>query len=95
LDATLIFPHQLFHNTPALKKNRRVFILRDPLFFNDNKYPVKFHKNKILLHLLSTANYKEELSSRGYDVVLLSDKVLKKDDPYESFIIDNNISEIH
>ena len=46
-EATLIFPHQLFKENPALDKNRRVFLIEDPLFFGDVRYPMKFNKKKL------------------------------------------------
>ena len=85
MDATIIFPHQLFSTSGALKKSRKIFIIRDPLFFIDKKYPVRFHKNKILLHLLSTDSYKSELSDRGYDVQLVNEKELTGDNYFDSF----------
>ena len=95
MDATIIFPHQLFSTSDALKKSRKTFIIRDPLFFIDKKYPVRFHKNKILLHLLSTDSYKSELSDRGYDVQLVNEKELTGDNYFDSFFKKNNINEIH
>ena len=78
MDATIIFPHQLFSTSSALKRSRKTFIIRDPLFFNDKEYPVRFHKNKILLHLLSTDHYGSELIDRGYDVELVTEKEDRK-----------------
>ena len=49
--ATLVFPHQLFEHHPALAIGRMVYLAEDPLFFgNDTKYPVGFHKQKLVLH---------------------------------------------
>ncbi len=43
--ATLIFPHQLFEDHPAIEKGRSIYLAEDPLFFgNDEHYPVAFHK---------------------------------------------------
>ena len=95
MDITIVFPHQLFATSKALKKSRRVFIIRDPLFINDPKYKVNFHKNKILLHLLSTEKYKEELISKGYDAILIDSKDLVGENYLESLFKINKISEIH
>ena len=86
MDATIIFPHQLFSTSGALKRSRKTFIIRDPLFFKDKKYPVRFHKNKILLHILSTEHYKSELIDRGYDVQLVTEKELIGDNYFDSFL---------
>ena len=53
MEATIIFPNQLFSPHPAISKQRKIFILEDPLFFKDDKYPALFHKQKILLHHIS------------------------------------------
>ena len=57
MEVTLIFPHQLFSFHPAIARSRQIFIVEDPLFFGDQEFPVKFHKQKILLHKLSIDNY--------------------------------------
>ena len=57
MEATLVYPHQLFSSHPALSRNRQVFIIEDPLFFLDHEFPLKFHKQKIVLHHLSINNY--------------------------------------
>ncbi|MES2983284.1 MAG: cryptochrome/photolyase family protein [Verrucomicrobiota bacterium] len=67
--ATLVFPHQLFEKHPALAKGRPVYLAEDPLMFgNDPKYPVAFHKQKLVLHRASMQAYAEELRTLGYDV---------------------------
>ena len=59
---SLILPHQLFYPNPVLSRSRTVFILEDPIFLNDKEYPTRFHKQKIMLHLLSIKCY----SIRGF-----------------------------
>ena len=44
MDATFIFPHQLFRNHPALQTSRITYLIQDPLFFGDKHYPLSFHK---------------------------------------------------
>ena len=61
MEATLVYPHQLFSPHPALSRNRQVFIIEDPLFFLDHEFPLKFHKQKIVLHHLSINNYYNKL----------------------------------
>ena len=74
MEVTLIFPHQLFSFHPAIARNRQIFIVEDPLFFGDQEFPVKFHKQKILLHKLSIDNYCKILKNNNYDVKILSYK---------------------
>lgn len=85
LSITLIFPHQLFENHPAVEKGRSIYLIEDPLFFgNDPKYPVRFHKQKLVLHRASMQAYAEELRAHGHEVIVIShtqdfrDKLTKK-----------------
>jgi deoxyribodipyrimidine photolyase-related protein len=64
----LIFPHQLFESNPAIGKKAQVIIIEDPLFFGDFRYPLNFHKNKIILHRASMKFYQDYLLKQGYDV---------------------------
>ncbi len=68
-EATLIFPHQLFDPHPCLKKNRPVYVIEDGLFFGtDPHHPLKFHRQKILLHRASMKAYAERLEENGWIV---------------------------
>lgn len=78
-EITLIFPHQLFENNPAVKRSARVFLIEDPLFFGDKKYPLNFHKNKILLHRASMKFYQDYLIKKGYDVTYIEYASMKTD----------------
>ena len=95
MNATIVFPNQLFKSSPALSRKRKIFILQDPLFFSDIEYPAFFHKNKILLHLLSIDYYRQELSDSGYDVQIIELEQLQNQDSYISFFKKNNITEIY
>jgi len=67
--STLVFPHQLFERSPAIRMGRPVYLVEDPLFFgNDRRYPVKFHKHKLVLHRASMMAYADELREAGHDV---------------------------
>lgn len=70
---TLIFPHQLFAEHPAIEEGRPVFLAEDPLFFgNDRHHPVAFHKQKLVLHRASMMAYADELREAGHDVSSIS-----------------------
>ena len=76
MDASLIFPNNLFPNNPVLRKSKKVFLIQDPLFFLDEKFPISFHKKKILLHLssltfLQLAELKNEYENLGYSTLEL------------------------
>lgn len=76
-EATLIFPHQLFRKNPAVSKDRKIFLIEDPLFFGDVRYPLKFHKKKILFHRASMKAYFNYLKYSGFNVEYVEYKMLK------------------
>lgn len=59
---TLIFPHQLFHNHPALQKDREVYLVEEWLFFKQ----YNFHRQKLVLHRSSMKFYEDWLQQNGY-----------------------------
>lgn len=61
---TLIFPHQLFKNHPAVNPSRPVYLVEEWLFFNQ----YTFHKKKLMLHRASMQFYKEHLIGQGITV---------------------------
>lgn len=62
--ASIIFPHQLFQNHPAIVKARPVYLVEEWLFFR--QYP--FHKQKLVLHRASMKSYENWLKQNGYEV---------------------------
>jgi len=62
--ATLIFPHQLYQSNPALKKDSKVYLIEESLYFNQ----YKFHKQKLILHRASMKLYEQFLFSKGISV---------------------------
>lgn len=67
-EATLIYPHQLFEESKALKKGRRVYLIEEELILSHN--PI--HRQKLLFHKLSMDAYEEWLLKKGYEVKRLS-----------------------
>ncbi|MCA9915549.1 MAG: cryptochrome/photolyase family protein, partial [Anaerolineae bacterium] len=63
--AVLIYPHQLYADHPAIHKNRLHVLVEDLLFFGDSRYPVKFHKQKLMLHRASMQRYADEVLGAG------------------------------
>ncbi len=63
-EVTLVFPHQLFQNNPALDKIRPVYLVEEFLFFKQ----YNFHKQKIAFHRASMKSYELDLTSAGYKV---------------------------
>ncbi|MCK6605591.1 MAG: cryptochrome/photolyase family protein [Ignavibacteriaceae bacterium] len=62
---TLVFPHQLFENNPAIRKDNDIILFEDPLFFRQ----FKFHKKKLVFHRASMKFYESYLTSRKYSVL--------------------------
>jgi len=62
--ASLVFPHQLFKEQPAIDPSIPVYLVEEWLFFK--QYP--FHFQKLLLHRASMQQYKIFLESNGFKV---------------------------
>lgn len=69
-EATIIFPHQLFKQHPAVASGRKVFLVEETLFFNQ----YKFHKKKLLLHRASMKFYEDFLYKQSVDVEYIEAK---------------------
>ncbi len=69
MEATLIYPHQLFKFEvhPALAHGRPVYLIEEPLLLTHN--PI--HRTKLLFHRMSMQTYKTHLISAGYHVTYL------------------------
>lgn len=61
---SLVYPHQLFENHPALYAGSDVYIVEDELFFSH----VRFHQQKIAFHRASMQAYATGLRKKGYQV---------------------------
>jgi deoxyribodipyrimidine photolyase-related protein len=61
---SFIFPHQLYQNTPSLKKGSKVFLIEEALYFKQ----FNFHKQKLVLQRASMKFYEQYLISIGIDV---------------------------
>lgn len=69
---TLIFPHQLFSDHPAIHVGDSVVLIEDSLFFGDEHYPARFHKQKLVLHRASMKRYGAVLEKDGFDIRYIS-----------------------
>ena len=75
-EATLIYPHQLFKDHPAISHKRPVWLIEDPLFFgNDPHWPRRMHTQKLMLHRASMKAYAAELEALGVLVHYLENPV--------------------
>ena len=95
MEATFIYPNQLFDPHPAIARNRTVFLIEDPLFFGDKKYFFNYNKKKILLHYMSMSYFARRLDKRGYKVRKIQHTELLESDYTATLIKDHGISKIH
>ena len=72
---TIIFPHQLFKDHPALQKNRVVYLVEEWLFFRQ----YLFHQQKLVLHRASMKFYENWLQQKGYTVHYIETTVKEND----------------
>jgi len=88
----LIFPHQLFLNSPLFKNDFEVYLIEEHLFFKH----YQFHKQKIAFHRASMKSYQEFLISQGRKVHYISaDHVLADIRNFQQEMISKEIKEIH
>jgi len=72
---SVVFPNQLFKNSPILKINCKILILEDSLFFgNDKFYKLIIHKNKLIFHRASMLAYKKYLEKSGLKVLYVENQ---------------------
>ncbi|MEJ7767184.1 MAG: cryptochrome/photolyase family protein [Chitinophagaceae bacterium] len=62
--ATLVFPHQLFKDHPAILEARPVYVIEEALFFNQ----YNFHKQKLILHRSTMKMYSRLLEENEMTV---------------------------
>ncbi len=62
--ATIIFPHQLFPQHPALIQGQIVYLVEEWLFFHQ----YRFHQQKLLLHRATMQMYADYLTQQGYEL---------------------------
>lgn len=69
MEATVIYPHQLFSplSHPAVNPGRLVYLIEEPLLMSE--FPT--HKQKMLLHRLTMRAYKTELEEAGFSVTYI------------------------
>jgi deoxyribodipyrimidine photolyase-related protein len=62
--ASIIFPHQLFREHPAVMPGRIVYLVEEWLFFHQ----YRFHQQKLLLHRATMRMYADYLIEQGYEL---------------------------
>ncbi len=72
MELTLVFPHQLFEEHPAVSSSRKIYLIEDSLFFGDPHHPLSFHRHKLLLHRATMAAWRQARQRSGHQVELVS-----------------------
>ena len=62
--ASIVFPHQLFREHPALVPGGVVYLVEEWLFFHQ----YRFHQQKLLIHRATMRMYADYLTQQGYRV---------------------------
>lgn len=89
---SIVFPHQLFQQHPALQKGRPVFLIEEWLFFKQ----YNFHQQKIVLHRASMKQYEQLLTKQKHDVHYI-DSLQPQNDCRElvKWLTKKGVKEIH
>ena len=86
----IIFPHQLFKDSPLLENRNKTFLIEEHLFFN--QYP--FHQQKLAFHRASMKAYASYLEQVGIKVVYI-EATDEKSDIRSFFKAIEDIEEVH
>ncbi|MDB5200618.1 MAG: cryptochrome/photolyase family protein [Ferruginibacter sp.] len=89
---SLIFPHQLFEQNPALQEGREVYLVEEWLFFRQ----YNFHCQKLVLHRASMKFYEAWLQEKHFRVYYI-ETTSRENDCREliAVLAANGIREIH
>lgn len=90
-EATIVYPHQLFADHPAIAPDRVIYLVEEPLFLTE--FPV--HTQKLLLHRLSLQAYKQHLENNEYTVRYLAVEELSGSTEVFAHISADNITRLH
>jgi deoxyribodipyrimidine photolyase-related protein len=88
----IIFPHQLFLDSPLLENEHDTYLIEEFLFFRQ----YGFHKQKIAFHRASMKYYQQHLEELGKKVQYIdSDHELSDIQQFDKELQDKNIDQIH
>lgn len=91
-EVSLVFPHQLFKQHPALQKGRQVYLVEEWLFFRQ----YNFHQKKLVLHRSGMKFYETQLQQNGFKVEYIA-TTDKRNDVREliAFLSEQKCTSIH
>lgn len=70
-EINIVFPHQLFAESPLIDNDNEIYLIEEFLFFKQ----YKFHKQKIAFHRATMKVYEEYLSKRDKSVTYVDSTV--------------------
>lgn len=91
MEATLIFPNQLFKSHPAIKKGRPIWIAEEFLFFKIQP----FHRQRLILLRLAMKEYEDFLTKQGHKVHYIESKDIGKRGDLFKLLSKNKIKALH
>ncbi len=68
MEATIVFPNQLFRNHPHIDEDNPIYLVEEDTFFT--KY--RFHKKKLILHRASMKAFQDDL--KRFEVVYVENE---------------------
>jgi deoxyribodipyrimidine photolyase-related protein len=91
-EVSLVFPHQLLKQHPALQKGRQVYLVEEWLFFRQ----YNFHQKKLVLHRSGMQFYETQLQQNGFKVEYIA-TTDKRNDVREliAFLSEQKCTSIH
>lgn len=88
----IIFPPQLFEQSPLMEIEGTFLLIEEFLFFNQ----YSFHKQKLAFHRASMKFYEHFLKEKGFDVIYISSDQKESDiRTIGTFLAKNNFEHIH
>ena len=89
---TIIFPHQLFQNHPALEQSRVIYLVEEWLFYRQ----YNFLKQKLVLHRASMKFYENWLQENKYEVKYIETSEKENDcRQLVTALVKQKITELH
>jgi deoxyribodipyrimidine photolyase-related protein len=90
-EVTVVYPHQLFEQSPALSQHRPVILAEDPWFFRR----CRFHAQKLVLHRAAMRSYRDFLMAEHYKVAYLETAALDSSSDLFVHLAREGVAEIH
>ena len=89
---TIVFPHQIFKEHPAIDAARPVYLVEEELFFNQ----MNFHKQKLVLHRATMKMYQDFLEDKKIGVQYIeAAEELSAIQKLISHLAEKGVQEIH